>query len=282
MKVTLLGTGSPIPDPDRAGPATLVQAGGLHLLVDCGRGVLMRLAAAGLPSPAFLHAVLLTHLHSDHVTDLGDLITTRWVTSPVESALPLVGPPGTASLAARTLDALADDIGFRRAHHTDLGWDPGVEVTEVADGPVELASLAGTGVSVTVAPTDHRPVTPTVGYRIEHEGRVVALGGDTVPCAGLDRLVAGADVYVQTVIRDDLIRAIPLSRLQDVCDYHSTVQDAARTAAAGGVRTLVLTHMVPAPAPGTEQEWVELARDHFDGEVLAPADLTTVEVPVGR
>lgn len=278
MKVTLLGTGSPLPDARRAGPATLVQAGGVHLLVDCGRGALMRLAAAGIPTPALLTAQLLTHLHSDHVTDFNDVVTTRWVTSPVDSPLPVVGPPGTAAFAARTLDMLRDDIGYRVTHHEDLNWEPGVDVTEVLDGPVELAVLAGSGVRVTAAPTDHRPVTPTVGYRIDHDGRSVVLAGDTVPCEGLDRLLEGAEVYVQTVIRDDVIRQIPMQRLQDVCDYHSTVADAARTAARAGVRTLVLTHMVPAPVPGAEGEWVELAREHFDGEVLAPDDLGTIEL----
>jgi ribonuclease Z len=278
MKVTLLGTGSPLPDPNRAGPATLVQAGGMNLLVDCGRGVLMRLAAAGIPTPAFLHANLLTHLHSDHVTDFNDVVTTRWVTSPVEAPLPVVGPPGTAAFAARTLEMLRDDIGYRTTHHDDLNWEPGVEVTEVLEGPVELAPLTAAGVTITAAPTDHRPVAPTVGYRIDHEGRSVVLAGDTVPCPGLQQLVAGADVYVQTVIRDDVIRQIPMQRLQDVCDYHSSVVDAARTADAAGVRTLVLTHMVPAPAPGAEQEWIDIAREHFSGQILAPDDLGTIDL----
>src|ERR1700761_7121616 len=80
MDVILLGTGSPIPNPHRAGPATLVRAGGVNLLADCGRGVVMRLAAAGV-SPATISAVLLTHMHSDHITDLNDIITTHWVTN---------------------------------------------------------------------------------------------------------------------------------------------------------------------------------------------------------
>ena len=102
--------------------------------------------------------------------------------------------------------------------------------------------------------------------------------GDTVPCEGLERLVRGADVYVQTVVRDDLIRAIGLPRLVDVCDYHSTVEQAARTAATGGVGTLVLTHMVPAPAPGDEQGWIDLAAAHFDGEIVVASDLTRLEL----
>jgi ribonuclease Z len=277
MRITLLGTGSPLPDPNRAGPATLVEAGGLQLLFDCGRGVLMRLAAAGLPSPALLAAQFLTHLHPDHVSDFNDVVTTRWVTSPAPSPLVVVGPPGTERFADRTLEMLTDDIGYRIAHHEDLQWQPGVEVTEVLNGPVTLDALSAAGVSVTAAATDHRPVAPTVGYRVEHDGAVVAIAGDTVPCEGLDALVAGADVYVQTVIRDDIVRQVPMQRFQDICDYHSSVADAARTAARGGVRTLVLTHMVPAPPPGGADEWIALAREHFDGEVLAPDDLGVID-----
>lgn len=277
MRVTLLGTGSPLPDPARAGPATLVQAGGLDLLFDCGRGVLMRLIAAGVTPPA-LTALLLTHLHSDHTTDLNDVITTRWVMSVQPSPLPVVGPTGTEGVVGRTLDMLSEDVGYRLAHHADLERGPEVDVTEVQAGPTDLAFLEGTGVSIEVAATDHRPVSPTVGYRIDHEGRSVVIAGDTVPCEGLDRLAAGADVYVQTVIRDDVIRRIPLQRLQDVCDYHSTVVQAAQTAARAGVGTLVLTHMVPAPPPGGAQEWIDVASGHFDGTILAPDDLGSVQI----
>src|SRR4051812_47170377 len=93
LKITLLGTGNPIPDPNRAGPATLVQAPGTTILVDCGRGVLMRLAAVGV-LPPMLDAVLVSHLHSDHITDLNDVITSQWVLAMVPTTLRIYGPPG--------------------------------------------------------------------------------------------------------------------------------------------------------------------------------------------
>jgi ribonuclease Z len=271
--VTLLGTGSPIPDAGRAGPATLVQAGETNVLVDCGRGVLMRLVAAGL-LPGMLHRLLLTHLHSDHVTDFNDVVTTRWAMSPFPNPLPVTGPPGTETFAARTLAMLEDDIGYRIAHHDDLNEPPRFETSEVLDG----VALEAGGLRVVAAPTDHRPVTPTVGYRFEHDGRVVVIAGDTVPCPGLDRLCANADVYVQTVIRPDLVAMVPSARFQDIVDYHSSVSDAARTATRARVRTLVLTHMVPAPAPGSDEEWLALARAEFDGEVVLGADLLAIDV----
>ncbi len=112
LRVTLLGTGSPMPDPNRAGPATLVSAGGEHYLVDAGRGVLMRLAAADLGAPD-LAAVLITHLHSDHITDLNDIVTTRWVMSMEPAPLTIVGPVGTKAVVAHIVASLAPDIGYR-------------------------------------------------------------------------------------------------------------------------------------------------------------------------
>ena len=271
IEVVTLGTGSPIPDPNRAGAATLVKVDGRQLLFDCGRAVVMRMAGAG-SLPLLLERLFLTHLHSDHTTDLNDVITTRWVMSPVASPLPVTGPPGTAGLVERTLAMLSDDVGYRRGHHADLDWDPTCTVTEVLDGVAYEAD----GLRVIAAPTDHRPVAPTVGYRIEAGGTVVVIAGDTVPCDGLDRLCAGADVYVQTVLRDDLVQAVPSPRLQDVLDYHSTCEDAGRTAAKAGVGTLVLTHPVPAPFPGTEGEWIERARGDFSGEVVLAHDLWSI------
>ena len=86
----------------------------------------------------------------------------------------------------------------------------------------------------------------------------------------------GADVYVQTVLRDDLVQLVPMQRFRDTIDYHSTVVQAAQTAARGGVRTLVLTHQIPTPGPGSADEWVAIAREHFGGEILFGEDLMTI------
>ncbi|HEV2368771.1 MAG TPA: ribonuclease Z [Acidimicrobiales bacterium] len=271
IQITLLGTGSPLPSADRAGPATLVRAGGATLLVDCGRGVVMRLTAAGV-LPVGLSAVLLTHLHSDHITDLNDIITSHWVMSPGPVGLRVIGPPGTQRVVDGILAMLAQDVQYRMDHHETLNAAPAVEVTEVEPG----AALQVADATVGIHGTDHRPVTPTVGYRVEHGGVVAALAGDTVPCAGLDALCAGADLYVQTVIRADLVRAIPNARVQDILDYHSTVEQAAQTAARSGVATLVLTHYVPPMIPGTEEEWRALAAEHFSGPIVLGEDMTTV------
>ena len=273
IDITLLGTGSPIVDPNRAGPSTLVSAGGLSFLVDCGRGTLMRAAAAGAQASG-LTALLLTHLHSDHITDLSDIITTRWVTTIGPNPLPIIGPPGTKAVVEATLAALAPDISYRIHHHADITAPPEVQVQEYTDGRVWDAD----GVRITVAPTDHRPVEPTIAFRIEHDGASVVLAGDSVPCATLDALSRGADALVHTVIRKDLVEKMPAQRIRDILDYHSSVEQAADTAARAGVETLVLTHYVPPLVPGQEDQWRALAAARFGGRIELGDDLLRVTV----
>ena len=271
MDIVLTGTGSPLPDANRAGPSTLIKAGDTHILVDAGRGVVMRMAGGG-SLPAFLAAVLVTHLHSDHICDLNDVITTHWVMTRGNAELAVYGPPGTAQFVERQLHALEADIGYRIEHHDALTNGPRVQVTEVAPGE----GFSVNDVEVTTAATAHAPVRPTIGYRLEHNGSSAALVGDTIPCQGVDQLAAGADAYVQTVIRRDLVEQIPNDMVQDILDYHSGVVEAAQTAARVGAKRLVLTHMVPAPTAEQYSEWIALAAEHYEGEIIIGDDLTTI------
>ena len=274
MEIVLLGTGSPIPDPNRAGPSTLLKVGELeHVLIDAGRGCIMRMAGAG-SIPGFLAGVLVTHLHSDHLTDLNDVITTHWVMSNAPTTLRIWGPAGIADYVAHMLAALAPDVSYRVAHHEDLTWEPIVEVIEVEPGD---RFEVGTS-TVSVHRTAHEPVEPSIGYRLEHGHYVVALAGDTIPCVGVDEMCVDADAYVQTVIRDDLVKQFRNQRFNDILDYHSSVVDAAQTAARNRVGRLVLTHMVPAPQPEQYPEWIAIAAEHFDGEIVIGDDLTTIDL----
>lgn len=275
-EIVLLGTGSPIPDANRAGPATLLkggEGGGEHVLVDAGRGCVMRLAAAG-SMPVLLQGVLITHLHSDHLCALNDVITTHWVMTNEPTPLRIWGPPGIERFVATSLDALGPDISYRTEHHDDLNWEPVVEVTELDPGDEFTVG----SMHVSVHETLHAPVRPTIGFRVTDGDVVVALAGDTIPCPGLDTLTADADAYVQTVIRDDIVKLLPMARIQDILDYHSSVSQAGETAARNGVKRLVLTHLVPAPPPEQYDEWIAIAAEEFDGEILIGDDLLTVTI----
>ena len=280
MKVTLTGTGSPIPDPNRAGPSTLVQCSGQNILIDCGRGVAMRLAAAGVPVP-FLSAILITHLHSDHITDLNDLVTTRWILTPEATPTVIYGPVGMKKVVDGMMAMLTPDQKYRHGHHADLRSGPGMQVVVHEVSPGDEFKIGDA--RVTVGRTDHRPVIPTIGFRIEAEGKSVVLAGDTVPCDELDALCKNADIYVQTVLRPDLLELVKqfvpalASRTTDILDYHSNVEDAAKTAARAGVKTLMLTHYVPAMQPGQEADWLALATPHFSGNIVLGPDLTSAE-----
>jgi ribonuclease Z len=273
MDITLLGTGSPIPDPNRAGPSTLVRAGEQVILCDAGRGVVMRLAGA-FAGPAALSAILVTHLHSDHLTDLNDVITTRWIMSTESAPITIYGPVGLNFVVTKMMEMLSLDVGYRMDHHDDLNEPPVVNVVEVAPGD----NFTIGDVAVRVGATNHQPVEPTVAFRLEHDGTSVVLGGDGIPCAALDELCAGATAYVQTVLRDDIVKLFPLPRFQDILDYHSTVEQAAQTATKAGVKTLILTHYVPGIGPGQEDEWRAIAAAHFSGDIVLGDDLTSVTI----
>ena len=254
IEVTLLGTGSPMADPNRAGPSTLVRAGGQTFLVDCGRGTLMRAAAVGVGA-ANISALLLTHLHSDHITDLSDVITTRWVTTFTRTPLRVIGPPGTAAVVDATLDALAPDISYRIGHHPDITEPPTVEVEEVTEGVV----WAGDGVRITVA-ADRSP-TSRADYRIP--GRIRGSIGGTCRRhravreprrTGRRRGCLGAHRDPQG------------SRRTDACATHQRhhrlplVGRAGRGhRRAGRCGILILTHYVPGIAPGQEDDWRAMA-----------------------
>lgn len=273
MEIVLTGTGTPIPDANRAGPSTLVKAGESHILVDAGRAVVMRLVGAQ-SSPVLLAGVLITHLHSDHVCALNDVITTHWLQSQGNATLQIYGPVGSAQFVDLQMQALEADIGYRIEHHSFLTAGPQLAVTELEPGD----TFAINDVQITTARTEHSPVRPTVGFRLEHDGATVALVGDTLPCEGVDELARNADAYVQTVLRRDVLEPIPHEGVQDILDYHSGVVDAAQTATRVGAKRLVLTHMVPAPMPEHYPEWIARAAEHFDGEIVIGDDLTTVTV----
>ena len=274
MKITLLGTGSPIPDPNRAGPSTLVRTGTATVLVDCGRGVLLRLTAAGV-LPPMLSAVFLTHLHSDHISDLNDVRDHALGDEP--------GPHAVAHLrsardpAGRRRDARDAGAGHRvparaprRPHAgSDARGDRGRSRRHVHDR-LDERRRSGGPITVRWSRRSRSASKPTGSPRCS-----VATA---CPCDGLDELCHGADAYVQTVLREDIVRMVPNPRFQEILDYHSSVEDAARTATKAGVGTLVLTHYIPGMVKDQEGEWRALAAEHFSGPIVLGDDLTELDL----
>jgi len=270
LRVILLGTGYPRPDPERAGPATAVAVGERLFLVDAGRGVVLRLAATEYPLKA-VRAVLLTHLHSDHTSGLPDLFATSWIfgrSAPLE----LYGPRGTRSAARALEQYFAADVHIRR----DL-----VERLPAAGATIQAHEIeAGlvfedAEVRITAFAVDHRPVEPAFGYRFEARGRSVVISGDTRPSENLIRHARGADILVhEAYLPEHFDRVDTPEVAARLKRYHSTAEEAGQAAQQAGVKLLVLTHLVPG---GPEETYRERASRYFKGRIVVGRDLMRFE-----
>lgn len=272
ITVTLLGTGTPRPDPERSGPATLIEAGDTKILIDVGRGTTTRLGQVGL-GPADISAVLVTHMHSDHLAGLPDL----WLLGYLppwyrDCPLPVYGPPGTDDLAAGLEQAFRTETEGREA-----GFRPGprIEPVEIGhEGPV----FEHGGVTVTAIAVDHIP--NSYAFRVDYEGRSVVVSGDTRPSDNLVRHAQGADLLVHEVmaISDSVLDANPRAApvMRGVLGNHTTPEQAARVARRIAPRMLVFNHVSLAGV--TDDEVVAAVRSAYDGPVAVGRDLMAILV----
>jgi ribonuclease Z len=274
VTIVLLGTGTPNPDPARAGSAVAVTDGERWLLVDCGRAATHRVLEAGLEL-AHLDAVLITHHHSDHVSDLATLAIARWVGG-TGTSLTVIAPQGpSARYAEQCLDAY-DHQSFHSQAPSSAGSRP-VIATRSFDASNSVTTVYSSGPwSVDTALVDHHPVAPAVGYVVRHGELRVAISGDTAPCEGMRRLAEGADVLIHEALLADAVDP----RLLDWNASATAVGELARSA---GVGQLVLTHTIPPPNSGAErQRYVDDVRaSGFTGPVLVASDLDRLELPDG-
>ena len=270
LAVILLGTGYPRPDANHAGPATAIVAGDKWFLVDAGRGTTMRVAGTELKYEN-LRGVFITHLHSDHTAGLPDVFITSWQFGRKTTPLPLYGPSGTKKLSDAMLRFFAYDIHIRRdviEKHPAAGATIRTHVVREGvvydDGDVRVTAFA----------VDHAPVKPAFGYRFDSGGRSIVVSGDTRPNANLIRFAKGADVLVQEAYLpehfDKVDNPAVAARLKA---YHTSVEEAGEIATAAGVKTLVLTHLIPA---GVEKTFAERAAKTFRGKIVVGDDLKTV------
>jgi ribonuclease Z len=268
LNVFLCGTGSPLADPTSASACTMVVAGAKIYVVDVGLGSHEVAQLEGIPTSA-LGGIFLTHFHSDHIGELGEWAMQSWVAGR-KGPLHIYGPEGVDQVVGGFRQAYRLDNEYRIAHH-------GLENlprsgTEWITHSVPYARGPGTkifdrdGLVVTAFAVDHKPVEPAVGYRFDYKGRSVVISGDTDRSSNLEANAKGADLLIHEVLLkkvmgqvSDALGKAGQQRLQrlskDVLDYHTSPNEAAESANAAGVRTLVFTHLVP-PVPGPLRRWL--------------------------
>ena len=290
-EVIITGTGSPIPDAERAGPGVLVRYGDITMQFDVGRATVQRLAGVGMWDLQ-LTAVFVTHHHSDHLTGLADLVLSHWVMARGDDFTPLqiVVPKGPAvDYVSEMTHPWRHDIEVRAEHSARLRP---VEMELIAfDPPASPAEVwRCEDVVVSAGPVRHEPVLPAVGYRISTPDGDIAISGDTRVCDEMAELATGADVVVYEAMLFDVIRqGTPLRHF--ILDYHADTCLIGAQAAELGVPTLVLTHFIPAPATAavpalgsavTEQNYVDQIREGgYVGDLLVARDLDKVVLEAG-
>ena len=297
LHVGLCGSGSPMPDPTRAGPCTAVLAGRRLFVVDVGAGAQKNLALMNLPPPR-IEAVFLSHFHSDHIDGLGELLLQHWAGGQNTAPMPVYGPTGVDQVVAGFQQAYTLDRGYRIAHHGPVVVPPsgfGGTPHPFVAGPAapDVVLIDDGGLKVTAFPVEHHPVEPAVGYRFDYKGRSVVVSGDTAPSARLEAAAKGADVLVHEGLAPNLVAvqhqaAVKASRTNlaaithDILSYHTTPEQAAGIAERAKVRYLLFTHIIP-PLPFTALEgpWLGKSRDIFHGIVRVGHDGDFLSLPAG-
>jgi ribonuclease BN (tRNA processing enzyme) len=278
-RLVLLGTGGgPSPKPDRSAPAQAVVVDGRVYVVDCGNGTPRQYVRAGLTFPA-LAGVFITHQHSDHNADFGNLFLLGWTTG-LSHVVPAYGPPPLARMTELFLEMQAYDIQTRIEDEGRPPLGPLIRTREIRDrGLVHEDAF----VRVTAARNVHPPVEPSFAYRFDTRDRSIVVSGDTNVSDEVIALAKGADVLVHEVLYVPGIDRIlgtdsnALRLRQHIVDSHTTTEDVGRVAAAASVKMLVLSHFVPGADPSvTDAMWLEGVRRHYTGPVVLGHDLQVI------
>lgn len=283
LAVLLVGTGSPLPDKSRAGPSTLVAAGDRLFIVDAGFDSARNLMLWRVPLDR-VAAILVTHLHSDHIPELGELRLQTWVAGR-KAPLPVYGPPGIEQVVDGFNEAYALDASYRTKHHGAAMLPPeavALQARVVALASEPTATVLDTGgLKITAVRVRHDPAKPAYGYRFDFAGRSVVVSGDTAPDTDLAKAARGTDVLVHEALSPELVgilhdamvangRVRPAKIMHDIPGYHTSPVDAARIANLAHARLLVLTHLIPMLPNGLAERafmsGVDLVRS--DGTVL--------------
>jgi ribonuclease Z len=281
FRVTLLGTGVPIPSLERFGPSTLIEAGGQKLLIDAGRGATIRLFQLGVPLGS-IDALLLTHYHSDHTSGIPDLWLTGWLRSHFgtrKTPFRVIGPTGAKELMANLERAYALDIEIRTADEKLPPAGIAVDVKEFAtDGVVYDQE----GVKVIAFEVDHGDlIKPAYGYRIEYGGRVVVISGDTRYNENVIRYGTEADLLIHEVAiaRPALLKQ---AYIQPIMAHHTTAQEAGRVFSLTQPKLAAYTHLVFLASEDVEAATVEdliaETRKTYNGPLEVGEDLMSFDI----
>jgi ribonuclease BN (tRNA processing enzyme) len=280
--VVLLGTkGGPRVNKGRANPSSLVTAAGRSYVVDCGYGVTRQLVEAGVEAHE-VRTILVTHNHSDHMLELGPLVYSAWAGG-LREPVDVWGPPPVGRIVAAFLDSVGYDIGIRMEDEgrPDLRKLVRVHEFEASDAPSVV--FERDGLRVSAVRVRHPPIIHAHAYRFDAPDRSIVLSGDTTYSPELIALAKGADVLVHEVMHlgglDRLLARNPNAPTlrKHLMDSHTTTEQLGHVAAEAGVRTLVLSHLVPGDDPAiTDAMWTEDVRKTFTGEIVVGRDLMTV------
>src|SRR6202789_2051435 len=254
LSVLLVGTGSPLPDRSRAGPSTLIAAGDSYYMVDTGLDSVRNLMLWRVPLQK-IAGVFITHMHSDHIAELGELRLQTWVAGR-RAPLKVYGPPGIERVVAGFNEAYALDTGYRTAHHGAAFLPPAA--ADLVAVPIEpnVTALETAGLKVTSILVDHGPVKPAYGYRFDYAGRSITISGDTSASENLAHRASGSDVLVHEGLSPELVgilgdAATAAGRLRaakimhDIPGYHTSPVAAAHIANDAHAKLLVFTHLLP-------------------------------------
>lgn len=265
LRVALCGTSAPLPSPKRAKACVAVMAGGKIWIVDSGPESTKNLMQWGVPLDRTA-GVLLTHFHSDHIGDLGELNLQTWVPGR-PAPLPVYGGPGVEQVVEGFNLAYAQDRGYRTAHHTAAIMPPAtstlvakpVALPAAAPGQPRTTVIHDDGqMRITAIETNHAPVAPAYAYRFDYRGRSVVVTGDTTTYAPLTAASHGTDIFMSEALNREMVRTMESTArdvskpriahiMNDIQDYHISPTEAAQTANQAGAKLLVLYHLIPAP-----------------------------------
>ena len=272
IRVTLLGTGTPRPLMARFGPSILVEAGREKIVVDVGRGACQRLWQLGV-SYSDVTAVLLTHLHSDHIVGLPDFWLTGWLISRADKPLELWGPAGTTQMATHLEAAFEFDRAIRVS-------DDGVPPTGghlAAHDIGEQTVFERNGVKVTAFLVDHGPIKPALGYRIDYAGHSVVLSGDTRQSPTLIRVAHGTDLLIHEVAAVGEAALARDPHLQTIVGHHTTPERAGEVFSAVRPKLAVYSHIVVRGGASTA-DVVRKTRTTWNGPLVVGGDLMRIYI----